>query len=123
MLKRIIAFLGISSTATASAALPDEQAVIVNFSYGDTDMTRLYALEDRLREAIEKEGVGEFDGDEVAVDGSDGTLYMYGPNADRLFAVVKPILELSDFMRGAAITLRYGPPEGGVKEKDVRLAP
>ena len=57
----------------------------------------------------------------MAADGSDGFLYMYGPDADRLFAAVRPVLEGADFMRGARVTLRYGPPEDGVPEREVVL--
>ena len=54
--------------------------------------------------------VGEYDGDEIAVDLSDGSLYMYGPTGDALFAAVKPVLESANFMKGAVVTVRYGPP-------------
>ena len=97
-------------------------AVIVHFRYGSTDLTRIFQLEKQLEDAIEESGAGEYDGNEVAVDGSDGDLYMYGPDADRLFEAVRPILESTDFMQGAKATLRFGPPEEGVKEKTVILA-
>jgi hypothetical protein len=99
-----------------------EHAVIVHFQYGSTELDPLFALEDELENAIENNEVGEFDGDEVAADGSDGYLYMYGPDADALFAVIKPILESSPFMKGAIARLRYGPPEDGVKEIQVTIA-
>ena len=100
---------------------PPEHAVLVQFAYGSTDLSRLFALEDRLEAAIDAVRAGEFDGNEVATDGSDGTLYMYGPDADTLFAVVRPILEATDFMLGARVRLRYGPPEDGVREVEVIL--
>ena len=93
-----------------------EQAVIVHFRYGDTDLERLFNLEEKLEAAISDAGAGEFDGNEMAVDGSDGYLYMYGPDADRLFEVVKPLLEATTFTQGASVTLRYGPPENGVQK-------
>lgn len=99
-----------------------DHAVIVNFQYGSTDLTRIFQLEKLLEDAIEKTHSGEYDGNEIAVDGSDGSLYMYGPDADRLFDVVRPILESTDFIQGAKVTLRYGPPKDGVKEKTVILA-
>lgn len=99
-----------------------EHAVIVHFSYGSTDLSRLFALEDKLVEVIEMADAGEFDGNEMAADGSDGYLYMYGPDADRLFEAVKPVLESNDFTRGATVKLRYGPPEDGVREVDVVIA-
>jgi len=98
---------------------PPEHAVIVQFAYGSTDLSRLFALEERLEAAIAAAGVGEFDGNDIATDGSDGTLYMYGPDADALFAVVRPALEATDFMRGARARLRYGPPEDGIREVEV----
>ncbi|GMV92378.1 MAG: hypothetical protein AMXMBFR82_21560 [Candidatus Hydrogenedentota bacterium] len=97
-------------------------AVIVHFQYGSTDLSRIFQLEKRLEDAIETSRAGEYDGNEIAVDGSDGSLYMYGPDADRLFDVVRPILESTDFMQGAKVMLRYGPPEDGVEEKTLILA-
>ncbi|MEZ4651558.1 MAG: hypothetical protein R3E97_22720 [Candidatus Eisenbacteria bacterium] len=100
---------------------PPEHAVIVQFAYGSTDLSRLFALEGRIEAAIAEAGAGEFDGNEVAADGSDGTLYMYGPDADTLFAAVRLTLESTDFMHGARALLRYGPPEDGVREVEVVL--
>ena len=85
-----------------------EHAVIVSFNRSISDVQSLYSLEDRLVEAIEQAGVGEFDGSEVAVDLSHGTLFMYGPDAEALFAVVKPILKTAAFMAAADVVLRYG---------------
>jgi hypothetical protein len=99
-----------------------DHAVIVNFQYGSTDLTRIFQLEKLLEDAIEKTHTGEYDGNEIAVDGSDGSLYMYGPDADRLFDVVRPILESTDFIQGAKVLLRYGPPKEGVEEKTIILA-
>lgn len=99
-----------------------EHAVIVRFDYGTTDLNPLFALEDQLEEAIAEAGVGEYDGNEVAVSGSDGVLYMYGPDADALFAVVRLILAQSDSIRNAVATLRYGPPADDVRRVEVPIA-
>jgi hypothetical protein len=85
------------------------------------DLSRLFTLEEKLEVALEMANTGEFDGDEIAADGSDGHLYMYGPNADILFKTVKPILESTDFMRGAKAKLRYGPPKEGSRELNVEI--
>jgi hypothetical protein len=98
-----------------------EHAVIVRFQYGSTDLSLLFELEDKLRSAIDGAKAGEYDGNEVAVDGSDGSLYMYCPDADRLAEVILPILEATPFMKGAKITKRYGPPEDGVREVVVEV--
>jgi hypothetical protein len=99
-----------------------EHALIIRFDYGQTDLDPLYELEDKLIAAIESANVGQFDGNEVAMDGSDGTLYMYGPDADRLFEAVKPVLATATCIRNAIATLRYGPPEDGVKQREVPVA-
>ena len=101
-----------------------EHAVIVHFlNYGSTDLQRLFALEERLEKAIDAAGVGELDGNEIATDGSDGYLYMYGPDADRLFEIVRPILESVDFTRGAQVVKRYGEPGNNVRQVTVTIAP
>ena len=85
-LLKLIAALGLSfgtgAVGAAGNSKPSEQAVIVQFRYGSTDLSRLHALEDRLESVIKASGVGEYDGHEIAVDGSDGVLYMYGPDAE-----------------------------------------
>jgi len=100
-----------------------DHAVIVHFDYGSTDLAALFQLEEQLERSISNAGVGEFDGNEVAVDGSDGFLYMYGPNADRLFVVVRPILERSSAIRNAVATVRYGPPSHDVRSVNIPLYP
>jgi hypothetical protein len=95
---------------------PPEHAIIVHFQYGSTDLQPIFALEQELETAIENAKAGEYDGNEVATDGSDGSMYMYGPNADMLYNVVCPILKKAAFMKGARVTLRYGPPEDHVRE-------
>jgi hypothetical protein len=92
-----------------------EHAVIVHLRYGMTDLAPLHELEDRLVSAINNAGVGEFDGHEVAVDGSDALLYMYGPNGDQLFAIVSPILKSSDYTKDAEVKIRYGSPQSKAK--------
>jgi hypothetical protein len=98
-----------------------EHAVIIRFLYGTDRLEPLHRLEKELEKSIEQEGVGEYDGHEIAVDHSDGFLYMYGPNAEKLFKTVEPILEQTDFMNGAIAKLRFGPPKDGVKEIELKI--
>lgn len=98
-----------------------EHAVLVEFNYGLDDLDPMYELEDALESLIDETGVGEFDGHEIAVDMSDGRFYMYGPDADALFAAIEPTLMNASFMAGAKVTKRYGPPEDGVPETVVTI--
>jgi len=122
LLQRLAAALGIaSSVAYADGGKAPEHALIVHFRYGSKDLGPLFELEEALDDALAGGGAGEYDGNEMAVDGPDGVLFMYGPDADRLFDVVAPILRREAFMRGARIRKRYGPPEDGVKEIEFPL--
>lgn len=93
-----------------------EHAVIVHFKYGSTNLKDLHKLEDKLEKEIAKSAVGEYDGNEIAVDGSDGRLYMYGPDADKLFSAIEKTLKKTKFMEGAEVTKRYGSIEENAKE-------
>jgi hypothetical protein len=48
--------------------------------------------------------VGRYGEHEINLDMSDGFLYMYGPNAEELFKVVKPVLEETGFASRACGT-------------------
>lgn len=99
-----------------------EQALIVFFEYlGGLDLTPLFELEDELEKAIQENNAGEYDGNEIATDASDGRLFMYGPDADRLLEIAKPILEKSDIIKNVVATLRYRPAEEGTREREVKL--
>ena len=58
----------------------------------------VYALEQELTKVIAEAGVGVYDGHEIALlDGDDAYLFMYGPDADKLFAAVQPTLQGDEF--------------------------
>ncbi len=96
----------------------EEQAVIVQFKYESTDLSKLYELEDELEERLDSALVGEFDGHDIAGDGSLVILYLYGEDAKMIYETIKDILMNNPLMNGAEVTLRYGPPKEEVK-KDV----
>lgn len=52
---------------------------------------------------------------------SDGTLFMYGPNAEELFKVVKPILEQTDFTQGAWAVMRFGGLYDDASELEIQI--
>lgn len=106
---------------TMDTSVNTEHSVIIHFNYGIEGLDSLFNLEDKLEKAIEENNAGEYDGHEIATDYSDGFLYMYGPNAETLFKAVKPILEATEFMRGAKATLRFGPLDKEVSEIEVEI--
>jgi hypothetical protein len=112
-----------------------DQAVIVQFfGFGEKfwtdddgderDLDPLYALEDELIAALDGKNLGELDGHEIAIDGSDGSLFLYGPDADALFAAIQPVLKSSPVTLGGNVTLRYGSPgQPNVLEKYIEITP
>ena len=99
----------------------NEHCVIVHFNYGLESMDQLYNLRDKLETVLEGSKVGEYDGHEIATDLSDGFLYLYGPNAEDLYKIIQPTIETTDFMKGASVRMRFGPPEDGVKEIEIKV--
>jgi hypothetical protein len=99
----------------------EEQAVIVHFDYCADSLDPLFDLEEQLETAVSEADVGEYDGHEIAVDLSDGSLYLYGPDAEALFAIVEPLLTSAKCLQRAKATLRFGPANAGVSERIVPL--
>ena len=99
-----------------------QQAVLVHLDgsglpdhvYEECDLA---TIEDRLVEAIERDQLGEFDGNEMGP--TETTLYMYGPDAERLFSGIEPILRGYALCQGARVRIRRGGP--GTDEREVRL--
>jgi hypothetical protein len=113
------------TTVSVMAKAPDlEQAVIVHFDYGSTNWSPFFVFDKQLDVAIAKSGTGEYDGNELAEDGSDGYLYFYGPDADKLFAAVRAELAKAPFLKNIRVTLRYGSVDDPkVREAHIRLKP
>lgn len=84
----------------------------------------LYDLEDELIGRLQDKEVGELDGHEIAMDGSDGFLFLYGPDADTLFQTIEPVLRASKVTQGGHATLRYGAYNTpNVMEKYIEIKP
>jgi hypothetical protein len=89
-----------------------EQAVIVHLrlsgdGFGSVkEREALRTLQDQIAQAIDEAAAGEFDGDEFGE--GECVFYMYGSEADRLFAVIEPILKLSPLTLGGYTIKRYG---------------
>ena len=100
---------------------PPVQDVEVHFSYGSKNFQHLYALEEVLGQAISDAGVGAYEGHDVSADGSDGYFYMYGPDAEAIYRVIAPALANSTFIRGAKITLWFGPRKWRTPKRVIHL--
>ena len=89
-----------------------EHAVIVHLRLSDdqfgheAEREALFDLQDELREVVDGGGLGEFDGNEFG--GGECVFYMYGPDADRIYSAILPILNASGFAQGGWVMRRYG---------------
>jgi hypothetical protein len=84
----------------------------------------LFDLQDDLMAALYGKQIGELDGHEIAMDGSDGFLFLYGPDADKLYAAIEPVLRSSAVTQGGNATLRYGSPGmHNVHERYIEIKP
>ena len=87
----------------------EEQSVIIwFFHYEYEELDELIDLEFRLDKLVTENGLGRCDGNEINCDGTDGSLYFYGPSAEKIFLAIKPTLQETDFMRGAIASLTFG---------------
>ncbi len=101
----------------------DEQAVLVYLDgtglpdevYRDCD---LMTIEDKLTEIIERRKLGVFDGNEVGP--KETTLFMYGPDAERLFSGIEQTLRDYPLCKGARVVIRQGKP--GAAQRELKLA-
>ena len=109
--------------ATAKPAAPDvaQHAVIVQFNFPAADLDRIIEVEDQLAKALEATGAGELDGNEVAMDGRDNLFYLYGPDADKLYEAIEPVLLSSEMLSQARVLLRYGSPSLDTRQKTITL--
>ena len=99
-------------------SIREEHAIVVHFKYKKKSLDELHQLETQLSQIIEENSLGEYDGHEIAKD-TNGFIYMYGTNAENLFKAVKPVLDKTDFMKGAIAILRFGGPGASDIEVEV----
>jgi hypothetical protein len=118
VIARILAAL-LGATSVAQSA---EQAVVVHFEHSG-DWADFFQWEPAITQAVSSAGY-EYDGNELAANGADGTIYMYGPDADKLFAVALPFLKRAPFLTHKVATLRYGAAtDPQVQKKVVAIEP
>jgi plasmid stabilization system protein ParE len=85
--------------------------MIIHLSIGAADFgdaaarAAVRSLERDIEAIIDSSGLGEFDGDEFG--GGEAVLYLYGPDADKLYGAIEGALRAVS-LRPAHVILRYG---------------
>lgn len=77
-------------------------------SIGMEALDALLALQEQLASAVEGAGLGEVDGNEIALDDSEGSLWVYGPDAKAMLKATLSVVCRSPLAPGGQAILRYG---------------
>jgi hypothetical protein len=103
----------------ARPPVKSEDCVKVHFKLSDgeygseQERDAVHGFTDKLDALIREHDAGEFDGDEFG--GGEGTLFMYGPDADRLYETVLPALKSWAKLRGGYVIKRYAETDRSVR--------
>ena len=104
--------------ASAAASEQPEQAVLIYLNgidlpqdvYENYDLT---TLEDQLVAALD--GTGEVDGNEI---GPENTIvYLYGPDSEKIFTKIEPVLNNYPLCQQAKVVIRHGKP--GTTQREI----
>src|SRR5215510_8262808 len=102
--------MGLFSRESTVSDVTTEHSIVIRVSPPPgpsgtaTDMASIAVLEEALIASIAQARAGEFDGSEFIE--NDVCFYAYGPNADQLFAAIRPVL--LNFPAHCHVILRYG---------------
>ncbi|MET0653405.1 MAG: hypothetical protein ABWY63_12900 [Hyphomicrobiaceae bacterium] len=75
---------------------------------GVDDLDALFGLQQELAQVIEPAGLGEVDGNEIAMDSSEASVYAYGADAKAMLTAALPVICRSPLTAGGQAYLRYG---------------
>ena len=93
------------STASEHAVLIHIPADDPRFDYESFGLDQ---VEDPIIVALEREGIGELDGNMIG--GDEAIIYLYGRDADRVYDAIAPVLGCLALPHGTVVVKRYGGP-------------
>lgn len=83
-------------------------SIVIEFDYQETELDELFIFERQLEKLVRKNKAGKYDGHELALDGTGARLYLYAHDADALFKLVRPMLEVWPQMKNGVAVLKFG---------------
>ena len=109
------------SSGAKNKTAPLEEAVLIHLNGRDLPEEiykkfDLMGLEDELAEAIDSQGLGKLDGNKTGP--GETIIFLYGPNADALYAGIEPILKKHSLCQLSRAIVRKGPP--GSAQREIR---
>jgi len=69
----------------------------------------VFKLQTALVNAIQKTGIGHYDGSAMSLEGSDGTMYPFAADALELMAFVAPLLRAAPYLYPSKVSLHTAP--------------
>ncbi|WP_061540341.1 hypothetical protein [Collimonas fungivorans] len=82
--------------------------LVIYFRHGMRDIIPYSEFISKYRISMVECGIGEYLGDDMAIDGGDAEGIFAGPSSKELFAFIKQDLCALSFMKGAKVTLVFG---------------
>jgi hypothetical protein len=77
----------------------------------------IWTISERLEEVLQQHALGECDGHETGP--TETTLFLYGPDAERMFGGIEGVLRDYPLCQNARVVIRRG--ELGAPERELRL--
>lgn len=93
------------------------QHVVLYFRHDIRDIIPFHDAVGQLRRLVSDTEIGEYLGDDMAIDGGDAEAVFSGADADLLYQTISPVLKELPFLQGAKVTLVYGPLNSGATER------
>lgn len=87
--------------------------LVIDFRHGIRDVIPYSEFISKCRIAMAERGIGEYLGDDMAIDGGDAEAVFSGQSSKELFAFIKQDLCALPFMKGAKVTFVFGELEQG----------
>ena len=82
--------------------------VTIDFKHGIQDLIPYTDFVLKIKSELEKSSLGEYLGDDMAIDGGDAEAIFSCASAKELFEFIKNDLASLPFMEGAEVTFTYG---------------
>ncbi|MEO1254202.1 MAG: hypothetical protein AAFY41_04830 [Bacteroidota bacterium] len=97
------------------------QSIVVHFIGWINSLEPVHRLSEQLNELVDSLDNAKFDGHEIAMDGSHGTLYLYCDDARKLIDVIIPTLKSADLLKCTKAVLRLSKLEEQAEEIVISL--
>ncbi|WP_420318716.1 hypothetical protein [Ekhidna sp.] len=88
--------------------MPKDHSIVVYFEGWINSLEPIHRLSEELRELLDSNENASFDGHEIAMDGSHGTLYFYCEDSQVLWEIIKPTLTSASLIKCKKAILRAG---------------